>query len=83
MFVGDSGTGGSDTSNWTASAPGWQQLSTSFTTGASTTSVTIYVHGWYGEGTYYADDLSACPARPGPAAAAAVAAPRFRPRRPG
>jgi hypothetical protein len=58
VFVGDSGTGGSDTSNWTASAPGWQQLSTSFTTGASTTSVTIYVHGWYGEGTYYADDFT-------------------------
>ena len=58
VFVGDSGTGSSDTSNWTASAPGWQQLSTSFTTGASTTSVTIYVHGWYGEGTYYADDFT-------------------------
>jgi Fibronectin type III domain/Glycosyl hydrolases family 18/Carbohydrate binding domain len=58
VFLGDSGTGSSDTDNWTASAPGWQQLSTSFSTGASTTSVTIYVHGWYGEGTYYADDLS-------------------------
>ena len=58
VFAGDSGTGGSDTSTWTASAPGWQQLSTSFTTGASTTSVTIYVHGWYGEGTYYADDFT-------------------------
>jgi hypothetical protein len=58
VFIGDSGTGSSDTDNWTASAPGWQQLSTSFSTGASTTSVTIYMHGWYGEGTYYADDLS-------------------------
>jgi Carbohydrate binding domain/Glycosyl hydrolases family 18 len=58
VFIGDSGTGSSDTSNWTASASGWQQLSTTFTTGASTTSVTIYVHGWYGQGTYYADDLS-------------------------
>jgi len=58
VFIGDSGTGSSDTNNWTPSAASWQQLSTTFTTGASTTSVTIYVHGWYAEGTYYADDLS-------------------------
>jgi hypothetical protein len=58
VYIGDSGTGSSDTSTWTPSAASWQQLSTSFTTGASTTSVTIYVHGWYGQGTYYADDLS-------------------------
>ncbi|MDX6336825.1 MAG: hypothetical protein QOG05_4165 [Streptosporangiaceae bacterium] len=58
VFLGDTGTGSSDTSTWTASAAGWQQLSTSFSTGPSTTSVTVYVHGWYGEGTYYADDLS-------------------------
>jgi hypothetical protein len=58
VFLGDTGTGSSDTDTWTAAAPGWQQLSTSFSTGASTTSVTVYVHGWYGEGTYYADDLS-------------------------
>ena len=58
VFLGDTGTGSTDTDTWTASATGWQQLSTSFTTGASTTSVTLYVHGWYGQGTYYADDLS-------------------------
>ncbi len=58
VFIGDSGTGSSDTNNWTPSATSWQQLSTTFTTGASTTSVTLYVHGWYAEGTYYADDLS-------------------------
>jgi chitinase len=46
------------TSNWTPSAASWQQLSTSFTTGASTTSVQIYLHGWYAQGTYYADDVS-------------------------
>jgi hypothetical protein len=57
VYLGDSGTGGSDTSNWTPSATTWQQLTTSFTTGASTTSVTIYLHGWYGQGTYYADDV--------------------------
>ncbi|MFD0331690.1 carbohydrate binding domain-containing protein [Streptacidiphilus monticola] len=37
-------------STWTPAANGWQQLSTTFTTGASTTSVTVYLHGWYGQG---------------------------------
>ena len=45
-------------STWTPSATSWQQLTTSFTTGASTTSVEIFLHGWYGQGTYYADDVS-------------------------
>ncbi|MFF7813417.1 fibronectin type III domain-containing protein [Streptomyces sp. NPDC007945] len=45
-------------STWTASAPSYQRLSLSFTTGASQTSATVYTHGWYGQGTYYADDLS-------------------------
>jgi hypothetical protein len=58
VYLGDSGTGTSDTSTWTPSATTWQQLSTSFTTGASTTSVTIYLHGWYAQGTYYADDVA-------------------------
>jgi len=58
VFIGDTGSGTTDTDAWTPSAASWQQLSTSFNTGASTTSVTIYVHGWYAEGTYYADDLS-------------------------
>jgi chitinase len=59
VFIGDTGTGGGDTSTWTPGTGGaYQQLSTSFTTGASTTSVTIWVHGWYGQGSYYADDFS-------------------------
>ena len=57
VYLGDSGTGSSDTSTWTPAASTWQQLSTSFTTGASATSVTIYLHGWYGQGTYHADDV--------------------------
>ncbi len=57
VYLGDSGTGSADTSTWTPSATAWQQLSTSFSTGASTTSVTIYLHGWYGQGTYHADDV--------------------------
>jgi hypothetical protein len=58
VYLGDTGTGTADTNNWTPSAPSWQQLSTTFSTGASTTSLTVYVHGWYGQGTYLADDLS-------------------------
>ena len=57
VYLGDTGTGTSDTSNWTTSSS-WKQLSTSFTTGASTTSVTIWLHGWYGQGNYSADDVS-------------------------
>lgn len=52
-------TGGTvNASTWTPSATSYQQLSTSFTTDASTTSVTIFVHGWYGQGAYDADDVS-------------------------
>jgi hypothetical protein len=48
-------TGGTDT--WTPSATSWQQLTTTFTTTASQTSVQVYVHGWYAEPEYFADDL--------------------------
>ncbi|MEU8760874.1 glycoside hydrolase family 18 protein [Streptomyces sp. NPDC048659] len=58
VYLGASGTGTTDVSAWTQSAPDWQRLATSFTTGASTTSVTLYTHGWYGTGAYVADDLS-------------------------
>ena len=58
-------TGGTD--SWTASATGWQQLSTTFTTGASQTSIQVYVHGWYAQPEYYADDLALTgPAGPTP-----------------
>ncbi|MFG2869949.1 chitinase [Streptomyces sp. NPDC048338] len=58
VYLGASGTGTTDVSTWTQSAPDWQRLSTTFTTGPSTTSVTIYTHGWYGTGGYHVDDLS-------------------------
>ncbi|TVL93891.1 chitinase [Streptomyces sp. SAJ15] len=58
VYLGAGGTGTTDVSTWTASAPGWQQLSTSFTTGPNTTSVTVYTHGWYGQPAYHADDIS-------------------------
>jgi len=58
VFLGDTGTGTSDTSNWTPAAASWTQLSTTFTTGSSTTSVTIYIHGWYAQPAFYADSLT-------------------------
>ncbi|MFF1438782.1 fibronectin type III domain-containing protein [Streptomyces sp. NPDC058295] len=45
-------------STWASSPSAYSKLSVSFTTGASQTSATIYVHGWYAQGTYYADDVS-------------------------
>ena len=45
------------TSNWTSSSS-YTHLSVSFTTGASQTSITIYLHGWYAQGNVYVDDVS-------------------------
>ncbi|MBB5868150.1 chitinase [Allocatelliglobosispora scoriae] len=47
-------TGG--TSTWTPGGSSYTQLSLTFT--ATSSSVQIYTHGWYGQGTYYADDIS-------------------------
>ncbi|QCD57950.1 chitinase [Streptomyces hawaiiensis] len=57
-YLGVSGTGTTDVSTWTPDSSAWKQLSTTFTTGSSTTSVTVYTHGWYGQAAYYADDVS-------------------------
>ncbi|MBO4260361.1 chitinase [Streptomyces griseorubiginosus] len=57
-FLGVTGTGTTDVSTWTPDSSSWKQLTTSFTTGAATTSVTVYTHGWYGQAAYYADDVS-------------------------
>lgn len=56
-YLGASGTGTTDVSTWTPGSTGWTQLRTSFTTGPSTTSVTVYTHGWYGQAAYLADDV--------------------------
>ncbi|GHF15922.1 chitinase [Streptomyces morookaense] len=58
VYLGASGTGTTDVSTWTPSASSWQQLSTSFTTGPDTTTVTVYTHGWYGQPPYFADDIT-------------------------
>ncbi|MFI1695974.1 chitinase [Streptomyces bobili] len=57
-YLGATGTGTTDVSTWTPDSAAWKQLSTTFSTGASTTSVTVYLHGWYGQTAYLADDIS-------------------------
>jgi chitinase len=48
-------TGGPST--WTPSATSYTQLSLSFTTAAGQTSAQLFLHGWYAQGTYTADDV--------------------------
>ncbi|AJF67037.1 chitinase [Streptomyces vietnamensis] len=57
-YLGATGTGTTDVSTWTPDSPSWKQLTTTFTTGASTTSVQIWTHGWYGTSPYLVDDVS-------------------------
>ncbi|MGA5123348.1 chitinase [Streptomyces pseudogriseolus] len=57
-YLGVTGTGTTDVSTWTPDSSSWKQLSTSFSTGSNTRSVTVYTHGWYGQQPYYVDDLS-------------------------
>ncbi|GAA2352219.1 chitinase [Dactylosporangium salmoneum] len=57
VFIGV--TGGVDASTWTPGTNGaYANLSVAFTTGATQTSATVYVHGWYGQPAYTADDFS-------------------------
>jgi hypothetical protein len=53
-FIGVSG--GASASTWVSSAS-YAQLTVPFTTGASG-AVTVFVHGWYSQGTVFADDFS-------------------------
>ncbi|MGA5369742.1 chitinase [Streptomyces griseoincarnatus] len=57
-YLGVTGTGTTDVSTWTPDSSAWKQLSTSFSTGSNTTSVTVYTHGWYGQQPYHVDDVS-------------------------
>lgn len=43
-------------STWTPNAD-WTQLRVPITTGAATTRVTVFLHGWYGQPAYQADDV--------------------------
>ncbi|WP_443076097.1 chitinase [Streptomyces sp. NBC_01716] len=57
-YLGASGTGTTDVSTWTPGESGWKQLTTTFRTGASTRTVSVYTHGWYGQSPYLVDDVS-------------------------
>ncbi|WP_051812692.1 polysaccharide deacetylase family protein [Kitasatospora sp. MBT63] len=70
VFLGATGTGHDVAPAWTpGTGDGWQRLTTAFTTGADTTSVRLYLHGWYGQGTFAADDVELSGAAPAPATA--------------
>ncbi len=59
VYLGATGTGLTTApSTWTPNNASYGQLSVAFTTGSTTTSVTVYLHGWYGQPAYYADDVS-------------------------
>ncbi|WP_427917519.1 carbohydrate binding domain-containing protein [Streptomyces sp. cg40] len=49
-------SGGASASTWSSSTS-WNQLSVPFTTGSSGT-VTVFVHGWYGQSNVAADDFT-------------------------
>jgi chitinase len=57
-FLGARGAGVTTTQTWASNPAAYQQVSVSVRTGASTTSLTVFVHGWYGQGAFYADDVS-------------------------
>ncbi|HEY1571538.1 MAG TPA: glycoside hydrolase family 18 protein [Pseudonocardiaceae bacterium] len=57
VFIGATGTGSTDPSTFTQAASAFTQLSVSFTTGASTTSVSVFVHGWFAQPTDVVDDV--------------------------
>ncbi|MFD0279668.1 carbohydrate binding domain-containing protein [Kitasatospora sp. NPDC127111] len=58
VYLGATGSGVTDPATWTPGGTAWQQLTSTFTTGPATTSVTVYLHGWYGQGAYLADDVT-------------------------
>ncbi|MCW5254813.1 carbohydrate binding domain-containing protein, partial [Streptomyces sp. SHP 1-2] len=58
VYLGAAGTGTTDVSTWSPAAGDWKQITTGFRTGPATTKVTLFTHGWYGTGAYYADDIS-------------------------
>jgi chitinase len=71
VFLGASGTSTGEVSTWTpGTGGGYSALTVRFTAGSGP--VRIRVHGWYGQGTYRADDVSlsgpgTAPTQPPPA----------------
>ena len=55
VFIGVNG----GSSTWTPGTGGaYAALTLTFTTGVGVTSATVYIHGWYAQPTFHADDLS-------------------------
>jgi hypothetical protein len=50
-------TGSGDVSTWTPGGSSWTKLTVTVNTGGST-SIKVWVHGWYGTGTIYVDDVT-------------------------
>ncbi|WP_457031451.1 polysaccharide deacetylase family protein [Kitasatospora sp. P5_F3] len=68
VFLGATGTGNDVAPSWVQSTGGnWQKLTTSFTTGPTNTSVRLYLHGWYQQGAFSADDVELTGPAPAPA----------------
>ncbi|MEV7556305.1 glycoside hydrolase family 18 protein [Streptomyces sp. NPDC089795] len=65
VYLGASGTGTTDVSTWTQTPGAWKRLTTTFRTGPSTTSVTVWTHGWYGQSAHLTDDLTLVGPDPG------------------
>jgi chitinase len=58
VFIGIIGSGTGNPSTWTQGGSSYMPFSVAFTTGPGTTTVTVFVHGWYAQGAYNADDVS-------------------------
>ncbi|MFI7352663.1 chitinase [Streptomyces avidinii] len=65
VYLGATGTGTTDVSTWTQTPGAWKQLTTTFRTGPSTTTVTVHTHGWYGQPAHVTDDLTLVGPDPG------------------
>ncbi|MFD7641703.1 hypothetical protein ACFV4P_13720 [Kitasatospora sp. NPDC059795] len=57
VFLGAVGGDTPDTYTW-ANYPSSGRLSTTVTTGPTTTRLTVYVHGWYGQEAYHASSVT-------------------------
>ena len=57
-FIGVTGGGTGAPSTFTPSSSSYAQLKVPFTTGSGATVVTVFVHGWYAQGTVFVDDVA-------------------------
>jgi chitinase len=57
VFLGVLGAGTGNPLTWTPGSGSYVPLSLTFTVGPGTAGVTVFVHGWYAQGDYTADDI--------------------------